>query len=358
MTDLWHMRTALGLARRGIGATWPNPAVGCVIVRDGRVVGRGWTAKGGRPHAETIALAQAGEAARGATAYVTLEPCAHHGRTPPCAQALVEAGIARVVIALGDPDARVDGKGVRMLRDAGIQVETGLLAAEAAEVTSGFLTRVTRGRPLFTLKVASTLDGRIATATGESQWITGEIARARGHLLRARHDAILVGSGTAFADNPSLTCRLKGLEDRSPLRIVLDARGELPDDLTVFTDTSVPTWRVTGEDVPQKGGHASQVKVPTDNGRIELSALAARLGEEGLTRVLIEGGGQVAAAFLKADLIDRMEWFSAASLLGGDGLAAIGDLGVQALTSMPRFKSVRTLGLGEDQMDSFERLTG
>jgi diaminohydroxyphosphoribosylaminopyrimidine deaminase/5-amino-6-(5-phosphoribosylamino)uracil reductase len=352
------MRTALGLARRGLGACWPNPAVGCVIVQGQHVVGRGWTAKGGRPHAEAIALQQAGEAARGAAVYVTLEPCAHHGRTPPCAGALIDAGVARVVIALGDPDKRVDGQGIAKLRDAGIAVEVGLLADEAARVTMGFLTREREGRPMFTLKLATTLDGRMATSAGESQWITGDLARARSHLLRATHDAILVGAGTARADNPSLTCRLKGLEACSPLRIVLDARGDLPGDLALFQAGPVPTWRITGADVPDRPGPARQVKVPLADGRIDLLALARTLGAEGLTRVLIEGGGRVAAGFLKAGLVDRIEWFRAPSLLGGDGLAAIGDLGVQALTSMPRFKRQRTLSLGDDVMDSFERLTG
>ena len=358
MTDLWHMRTALGLARRGLGTCWPNPCVGCVIVRDGRVVGRGWTAKGGRPHAETIALAQAGEAARGATAYVTLEPCAHHGKTPPCAGALIAAGIARVVIALGDPDRRVDGQGIAMLRQAGIAVEVGLLAEEAERVTTGFLMRERAGRPMVTLKLATTLDGRMATAAGESQWITGDLARARGHLLRATHDAILIGAGTARADDPSLTCRLAGLEARSPLRLVLDARGDLPGNLKVFQKRPVPTWRITGPDAPQCSGHARQVRAPLRGGRIDLAALARILGSEGLTRVLVEGGGQVAAGVLEAGLVDRIEWFRAPSLLGGDGLAAIGDLGVQALSSMPRFRRVRMLDLGDDVMESFERRAG
>jgi diaminohydroxyphosphoribosylaminopyrimidine deaminase/5-amino-6-(5-phosphoribosylamino)uracil reductase len=358
MTDLWHMRTALGLARRGLGTAWPNPSVGCVIVREGQVVGRGWTAKGGRPHAEAIALAQAEEAARGATAYVTLEPCAHHGKTPPCAGALIAAGIVRVVVALGDPDRRVDGQGIAMLRQAGIAVETGLLADEAERVTKGFLTREREGRPIFTLKLATTLDGRMATSAGESQWITGDLARARGHLLRATHDAILVGAGTARADNPSLTCRLKGLEERSPLRIVLDARGDLPGELALFQEGPVPTWRITGPDVADAGGPARQMRVPLVEGRIDLLALARILGAEGLTRVLVEGGGQVAAGFAKAGLVDRIEWFRAPSLLGGDGLAAIGELGVQALTSMPGFRRVRMLALGDDVMESFERRAG
>jgi diaminohydroxyphosphoribosylaminopyrimidine deaminase/5-amino-6-(5-phosphoribosylamino)uracil reductase len=244
------------------------------------------------------------------------------------------------------------------LRTAGISVEVGLLAAEAKAANTGFLKRIGEGLPFISLKLATSLDGRTATRSGDSKWITGEPARQFGHLLRATHDAILVGAGTARADNPSLTCRLKGLEACSPLRIVLDARGDLPGDLALFQAGPVPTWRITGADVPDRPGPARQVKVPLADGRIDLLALARTLGAEGLTRVLIEGGGRVAAGFLKAGLVDRIEWFRAPSLLGGDGLAAIGDLGVQALTSMPRFKRQRTLSLGDDVMDSFERLTG
>src|SRR5579862_7078692 len=217
--DLMAMRGALSLARRGLGNTWPNPAVGCVLVREGRVVGRGWTQPGGRPHAETEALARAGRAARGATAYVTLEPCCHHGRTPPCADALIAAGLSRVVAAIEDPDPRVAGGGLARLRAAGLDVESGLCAAEAAEINAGFLSRLRLGRPLVTLKLATSLDGRIATASGESRWITGGPARERAHLLRATHDAILVGTDTVIADNPELTCRLPGLAGHSPVRV-------------------------------------------------------------------------------------------------------------------------------------------
>ena len=208
--DLPHMRAALALARRGLGTTWPNPSVGCVIVRDGRVVGRGHTAPGGRPHAEPVALAMAGAQAKGATAYVTLEPCCHWGRSPPCTDALIAAGVARVVVAATDPDPRVHGKGLAQLKAAGIEVETGLLEAEALETLIGFNHRVTLGRPMVTLKLASTLDGRIATRAGESQWITGTPARRLAHAMRGRHDAVMVGVGTVLADNPDLTCRIPG----------------------------------------------------------------------------------------------------------------------------------------------------
>ena len=225
---------------------WPNPAVGCVIVRDDRVVGRGWTQPGGRPHAETEALARAGAAAEGATAYVTLEPCCHWGRTPPCADALIAAGVARVVVAVEDPDPRVAGGGIARLRAAGIAVEAGLGAAEAAEINAGFFLRVRHGRPLVTLKLATSLDGRIATPIGESRWITGPAARERAHLLRATHDAILVGTGTVIADDPQLTCRLPGLADHSPVRVALDRQLRIPLEAHLIAEArQVPTWVVT-----------------------------------------------------------------------------------------------------------------
>ena len=240
------MRAALAMGRRGLGNTWPNPAVGCVILKDGHVVGRGWTQAGGRPHAETEALARAGEAARGATAYVTLEPCCHWGKTPPCADALIAAGLSRVVAAVEDPDPRVAGAGLARLRAAGLSVESGVCEAEAAELNAGFFQRVHTGRPLVTLKLAASLDGRIAAASGESRWITGEIARERVHLLRAEHDAVLVGTGTALADDPQLTCRLPGMASRSPVRIVMDRDLRLPRTAHLVAEARrAATWVLT-----------------------------------------------------------------------------------------------------------------
>ncbi|MBD3764054.1 MAG: bifunctional diaminohydroxyphosphoribosylaminopyrimidine deaminase/5-amino-6-(5-phosphoribosylamino)uracil reductase RibD, partial [Rhodobacterales bacterium] len=244
------MAHALALAARGLGRVWPNPAVGCVLVAQGRVVGRGWTQPAGRPHAETVALAQAGDLARGATAHVTLEPCAHHGQTPPCALALVQAGVARVVTALTDPDPRVSGRGHAMLRAAGLAVTEGVLAAEARALQQGFLTRVTRGRPMVTLKLATSLDGRIATATGESRWITGPLARRAVHALRMRHDAVLVGAGTALADDPDLTVRDLG-SPHQPIRLVLDSRLRLPVDSRLGRSAgAVPVWLLHGPAAP------------------------------------------------------------------------------------------------------------
>ena len=283
------MRAALALARRGLGSAWPNPAVGCVLVKDGAVVGRGWTQPGGRPHGETEALERAGEAARGATAYVSLEPCCHWGKTPPCTDALLAAGVARVVLPVEDPDPRVSGRGIARLRDAGVEVVTGVLADEARALNEGFFRRINEGRPLVTLKLASTLDGRIATAEGESRWITGDLARERAHLLRARHDAVMIGSNTALADDPELTCRLPGLTDRSPVRIVVDGRLRVPLTATIVaTAKTTPTWFVTLKgDAPERHRAfrdcgVELIEVARAGETVDLAVAFQMLGKRGL----------------------------------------------------------------------------
>ncbi len=363
--DAAHMRAALALARRGLGNTWPNPAVGCVIVREGRVVGRGWTAPGGRPHAETRALAEAGEAAREAVAYVTLEPCSHHGNTPPCADALVAAGIRRCVVALGDPDPRVDGRGLERLRAAGIEVEGGLLAAGAEEVQAGFLTRVREGRPLITLKLATTLDGRIATASGESQWITGPEARRMGHAMRGRHDAVMVGIGTALADEPALTCRLPGFKPVPDVRVVMDTQLRLPIDSTLArTARAAPVWVLHGPDVAATrrealaGQGVQLIEVGAGEGGLDLADALHALGGAGLTRVLVEGGARLAGGLLRADLVDRLAWFHAPAVLGADALAAVAPLGIATLADMPRFQRVATRPTEVDWLTVLDRGTG
>ncbi|WP_372396950.1 bifunctional diaminohydroxyphosphoribosylaminopyrimidine deaminase/5-amino-6-(5-phosphoribosylamino)uracil reductase RibD [Azospirillum sp. HJ39] len=366
-TDLRHMLAALSLAARGLGRTWPNPAVGCVLVRDGSVIGRGWTQPGGRPHAETEALAHAralSGGAAGATAYVTLEPCNHYGKTPPCALALVEAKVARVVVACGDPDPRVAGGGLARLRDAGIAVTIGLCEAEALALNEGFFNRITLGRPLVTCKVASTLDGRIATRSGESQWITGPTARAWGHRLRASHDAILVGIGTALADDPELTCRLPGLEDRSPVRVVVDSGLRLSPTAKLATGARrIPTWVVTrsapdaarAEALEALGVEVIQAAAGPD-GRVDPAAALAALASRGLTRVLVEGGATLAGALFGAGLVDRLEWFRAASLIGGDGLPAVAGFGVEALAAMARFERTAVRAAGADLAEGYRRV--
>ncbi len=358
------MKAALGLARRGLGSVAPNPAVGCVLVREGRVVGRGWTQPGGRPHAEAEALGRAGKAARGATAYVSLEPCAHHGETPPCADALAGAGIARLVVAVEDRDPQVRGRGLARLRDAGAEVVCGVCEDEAAALNAGFFLRVGEGRPLIALKTATTLDGRIATRGGESRWITGEAARARAHGLRASHDAVMVGIGTALADDPMLDCRLPGLARRSPLRIVVDSRARLP--LTsrlVKTAGEPPTWLVTlpGAAAKRRAAYdeagVEVIEVEADgDGNLDLAAAARTLGDRGLTRVLVEGGGRLAAGLLRARLVDRLLWFRAPRLIGGDGLPAVVAFGVDALAEAPSYRRVSVAEVGDDLMETYVRM--
>lgn len=360
--DRAHMRAALGLAGRGLGGTWPNPSVGCVIVRDGRVVGRGATAPGGRPHAEAAALAVAGDLARGATAYVTLEPCSHHGQTPPCAEALIGAGVARVVVACGDPDVRVNGRGMARLREGGVATTMGVLEAEAEALQQGFLTRIRLGRPMVTLKLASTLDGRIATAAGESQWITGGPARRAAHALRGSHDAVMVGVGTVLADDPALTCRIPGMRRRPEVRVVLDSqlRTGLLTQL-VRTARTTPTWIVHRADADAArqdallGAGVRLLPVRGGTHGVDLDAALAALGAAGLTRVLAEGGGQVAGALLRAGLVDRLAWFHAPGVIGGDGWPAAQAFGVTALDGMPRFRRTSVRCLGDDVLTEFVR---
>ncbi|SDL03273.1 diaminohydroxyphosphoribosylaminopyrimidine deaminase [Paracoccus chinensis] len=328
--DLRHMDHALRLARRGLGNVWPNPAVGCVLVAVDRIVGRGWTQPGGRPHAERMALDMAGPAARGATAYVTLEPCAHHGRTPPCAEGLIHAGVARVATALTDPDPRVAGRGHAMLRAAGIEVTEGLRAQAAAALQGGFLSRVTRGRPMVTLKLATSFDGRIATATGESRWITGEAARRHVHLLRLMHDAVMVGAGTARADRPALNVRGFG-PVRQPVRVVL-ANGAIPPLPHEDADHG-PLWVLPGP--------------PAE--------ALAELGRRGITRVFCEGGGQLAAALLAEGLVDELVGHTAGVVLGGDGRAAVAPMELAALADAPRFRLAETRALGGDVLHRWVR---
>jgi diaminohydroxyphosphoribosylaminopyrimidine deaminase/5-amino-6-(5-phosphoribosylamino)uracil reductase len=363
-TDLEHLRTALLLGERGLGRVAPNPAVGCVIVdAAGHVVGRGNTQPGGRPHAETEALRMAGEAARGGTAYVTLEPCSHHGKTPPCADALVAAGIKRCVVALKDPFPEVNGRGIQRLQDAGIEVDVGMLSDEAEETNLGFLTKVRHNRPMVTLKIASSLDGKIATRSGDSKWITGELARAHGHRLRATHDAILVGSGTVLTDDPELTCRLPGLKDRSPVRVILDGRLRTPLTSKLVTGAAqVRTVLITSR------GHDKKERQPYQDAGVEVLAVIgdevghpnppyvlAALMELGITRLLVEGGATVAAAFLKAGLVDRIHWFRAPGVIGGDGLASISEIGLDRAEHMNRFERTALFAAGADTVEIYRK---
>jgi diaminohydroxyphosphoribosylaminopyrimidine deaminase/5-amino-6-(5-phosphoribosylamino)uracil reductase len=361
--DRAHMQAALTLARRGLGNAWPNPAVGCVIVRDGLVVGRGVTAPGGRPHAETAALAMAGAAARGATAYVTLEPCCHWGMTPPCSDALIAAGIARVAVGLRDPDPRVDGGGIGRLRGAGVAVQEDVLAAEAAEVAAGFVMRVTQRRPLVTLKLASTLDGRIATHGGESKWITGEAARRMAHALRGRSDAILVGVGTVLADDPDLTCRIPGFRPRPIVRVVADSHLRTPLRSRLMASAhATPTWILVraGSDPDRARAFAELgavlYEVPSGAAGIDLADGLAALADAGITRLLVEGGAKIAAALLRAGLVDRIAWFHAPGVMGADGWPAAQAFGVEHLEAMPRFVRQRSTPIGDDVLTELRKV--
>ena len=355
------MALALSLGRRGQGQTWPNPAVGCVIVKEGRIVGRGWTAPGGRPHAEPQALARAGDAARGATAYVSLEPCAHHGRTPPCADALIAAGIARVVAPVQDSDPRVEGRGFARLRAAGVEVTKGVMAAEAARDLAGFFLRIAEGRPRVTLKLATSFDGRIATATGDSQWITGPLARRYVHALRARHDAVMVGAGTARADDPSLTVRGLGIT-RQPVRIVVSRRLDLPlTGILARTAHDTPVWLCHGPNADPRlieaweGLGARLIPCAVQAGQIDPAALLQALGQAGLTSVFCEGGGALAASMIAAGLVDELIGMTAGVMIGAEGQPGLATLGVAKLAQAPRFDLIETRRLGPDILHRWQK---
>lgn len=363
--DPHYMDIALRLSARALGSTWPNPAVGCVIVADdGEVLGRGWTAPSGRPHAETQALAQAGLRAKGATAYVSLEPCAHHGMTPPCAQALADAGVARVVIACADPDPRTQGKSIAFLKEHHVEVITGLAEKEAQRLNEGFFTRVSVGRPFITLKLATSRDGKLATKSGESKWITNEESRNLAHVMRAENDAVMIGSATALIDDPELTCRLEGYERRSPVRIVADGRLRL--ELTsrlVRTLALAPLWILTREGVDQKRARSFRdlgvtvFEIGSDNaGNLDMNDAVQALGEAGITRLLVEGGARLAANLLKADLVDQLAWFTAPLIIGGDGTDAVAALGLDKIGNSTAFHLEESRAIKDDMLALYRRM--
>ena len=360
--DLWHMRVTLALARHGLGRVWPNPSVGCVIVKDNHIVGRGRTADGGRPHAEVAALSMAGEQAKGASVYVSLEPCAHQGQTGSCAKALIGAGVAKVIIAVEDSDARVGGQGMEMLRDAGIEVVVGILEDEAHDLNQGFFLRHSDGRPLISLKTATTLDSKIATSTGQSKWITGNLSRMRAHLIRAGHDAICVGVNTALADDPSLTARLNGVTHLST-RIVFDTNLRLTGEEKIFTEAADnPVWIVTSvapTDERAKtlvNAGADIITVPKNaEGHIDLKAAMKILSDKGITRLLVEGGAGLMTSFLKAGLYDQLYWFRSGSIIGSDGLSTAQALGIENMDQKIKLTHLEQITLGEDALDIYKR---
>lgn len=360
--DTRFMALALTLGRRGLGNTWPNPAVGAVVVKDGVIVGRGWTQPGGRPHAEVEALVRAGASARGATLYATLEPCSHHGKTPPCADAIVKAGIARVVAAIGDPNPQVAGEGFARLARQGVAVDTGVLADEALRAHAGHIRRIRDGRPHVTLKLAVSSDGKAGLAERRPVAITGEAARDHVHLMRAEHDAVITGIGTVLSDDPLLTCRLPGMAGRSPVRVVLDSMLRTPLDAKLMHGVrEVPLWIMADESAPADRAAAltaagvEVVRVAGRAGRLDLTAVLALLAERGITRLMVEAGPIVSASFLKADLVDAAALFRSPNQLGAESLDALEGLPLAALTQSPRLRLVTDERVGHDSLSTYER---
>jgi diaminohydroxyphosphoribosylaminopyrimidine deaminase/5-amino-6-(5-phosphoribosylamino)uracil reductase len=363
--DQRFMQLALTLGRRGQGRTWPNPAVGAVVVKDGVIVGRGWTQPGGRPHAEPEALNRAGEAARGATLYVTLEPCSHVGKSPPCADAIIAAGIARVVSAIEDPNPEVAGQGHAKLRAAGISVDIGLGAAEAARDHAGHFRRVRDGRPHVILKLAVSPDDKIGAAGRKPVAISGEAAKARVHLLRAQCDAVLVGIGTALSDDPLLTCRLPGMAARSPVRVVLDRNLRIPgSSRLVHSARETPLWVMTSSlaeaaaamKLGAAGAQVIRLAAAATPPGLDLGGVLRALSDKGITRLLVEGGARMASSFVAAGLVDEAWLLRGAEPVGADGVAALDALPLASITQSPNFRVRASEGLQNDTLTIYERI--
>lgn len=360
--DQRFMHLALALGRRGLGRTWPNPSVGAVLVKDGVIVGRGWTQPGGRPHAETEALKRAKRQARGATLYTTLEPCSHHGKTPPCADAIISAGVTRVVSALEDPNPEVAGQGHERMRARGITVDVGLGAEEAWRDHVGHIFRMRYGRPHVMLKLAISADGKAGLAGRKPAVITGEVARERVFSLRAKSDAILVGMGTVLSDNPSLTCRLPGMMELSPVRVLLDFKLQVPiASNLVATAREVPTWIFGARNASTmaeeilRGKGVEVFRVDGRDGHLDLTRVLGTLAEKGIGRLMVEGGPRVAASFIKDDLVDEALLFRAPKPIGGDGVDALEGLPLSALTQSPKLTAVGSETVGADALEHYER---
>ena len=363
LDDAAWMEIALRLADRNIGNVCPNPSVGCLIINDDRIVGRGWTQEGGRPHAEVMALEQAGEKSIGSTVYTTLEPCSHFGKTPPCSDALISARIKRLVGAMKDPDPRVDGMGFVKLRNAGIEVVEGILEREAEELNRGFISRLKKKLPFVTLKMAMSIDSRIATKTHDSQWITGKEARHSAHFLRSKHDAILTGVGTVVADDPFLNTRINGLENRSPTRIILDTNLRIPIDAKiVFTASKHRTiiyTTIAADEKKKKQLESFGVQIVTiagdEFGRVSLVEALTSIAKSGINSILVECGGTLCTEFIKSNLIDEFLVYRAPIVLGGDGIAAVEGFGVSDLSAAINFKQTGITRLGADTLESYKR---
>ncbi|MGL9732794.1 MAG: bifunctional diaminohydroxyphosphoribosylaminopyrimidine deaminase/5-amino-6-(5-phosphoribosylamino)uracil reductase RibD [Wolbachia sp.] len=360
MTDDHFMSMALRIAEKTLGRVAPNPAVGCVIVKDGRViVGEGHTGIGGRPHAEVIALQSAKDSTHGATMYVTLEPCCHFGVTKPCTEEITRAKIKRVVIATIDPDTRVLGGGIKALKEAGIEVKQGVMKEEAEKLNIGFFTTRKLYRPFIACKIATTLDGKIATFIGDSKWITNENTRNWVHELRAKYDAVMIGSNTLINDNPLLTCRLSKLEDRSPIRLIIDSQKKLKEEHNVVrTADKITTCVITNKEIEGKIKNINYLIVNSNSvGKVCLKDTASKLvSEVGITRLLVEGGGMLITELLKCNLIDRLIICRSGKILGNDAVSFIGDLGIQSISNCYRFKKSEVIDFDEDIVEVWDRL--
>ncbi|MGL9681991.1 MAG: bifunctional diaminohydroxyphosphoribosylaminopyrimidine deaminase/5-amino-6-(5-phosphoribosylamino)uracil reductase RibD [Wolbachia sp.] len=359
MTDDHFMSMALRLAGKILGSVAPNPAVGCVIAKDGVVVGEGHTGIGGRPHAEVVALQNAKNSTHGATMYVTLEPCCHFGVTEPCTEEITRAGIKRVVIATIDPDIRVLGGGIKALKEAGIEVKQGIMQEEAEKLNIGFFTTRILHRPFTACKIAATLDGKIASFTGDSKWITSENTRNWVHELRAKYDAIMIGSNTLINDNPLLTCRLPKLEDRSPIRLIIDSQEKLKEEHNIArTAGKVTTWVITNKEVEGKIKNVEYLVVNSNSvGKVCLKDTASKLvSEVGITRLLVEGGGTLITELLKRNLIDRLIICRGGKILGNDAISFVGDLGIQSISNCYRFKKAEVIEFDEDIVEVWDSL--
>ncbi|MBC93722.1 MAG: riboflavin biosynthesis protein RibD [Rhodospirillaceae bacterium] len=371
--DSKYMKIALRLGQRGLGRTWPNPSVGCVIVRSDTdkkiIIGRGTTQSGGFPHAENQAINQAisvygKDSLIGSTAYVSLEPCCHYGKTPPCVNLLIESGLRRVVIGCVDPDPRMSGMGIELLKKSGVEVVSGILEQESESLNAGFFNKVRSGRPLVTLKMATTVDGKIATKTGESKWITGALAREKVHIMRSQYDAIAIGINTVLQDNPKLTCRLPGLENRSPVRVVFDSSLKIDFNSDILkTASSYKTWIITSKNhdlsvinkFEEYGVEIISVALDGE-GHIDLYLALAALAKRGITRLMVEGGATLSTSFLRSNLVDLLAWFRAPSLIGADGKSVFSNLGVDGIDSMHKFELLNHENIGSETLDLYGRI--
>ena len=353
--DRRFVAAAIRLGASALGSTWPNPAVGAIVVKDGCVVGRARTARGGRPHGEALALAMAGEQARDATLYASLEPCSHFGRTPPCSDAIIAAGVRRVVTTLSDPDPRVSGAGLERLRQSGIEVTTGHLKREAERAQIGHFTRMRRGRPHVALKLAVSVDDAIGRAGEPQVPVTGDIARRHAQALRTRFDAVMVGRGTVEADDPRLTCRLPGLNHRSPVRVVLDSAARLGEGYRVFSEDT-PTWIFSAAPSETSSEQTRSFAAPRGAGGLDLWACFSQLAEEGITRVLVEGGARLARSLLEADLADEVLLFRSPAMLGGDIVPALAGLPLSSVERSPHFEVIERRRFRQDSLRRYKRV--